>query len=150
MPLASMKLPLSSKQKSTIAIVARKAYDQQSKFTDEPFDAWRAREAVEACGKRISESTNGDFNKLLSHFENLAGNSRGALNAAMRADTEEHRQIMHAICQMCYAAGKGPGYAETIFARVFKVPMTQGTPEQLHKLRMTLKKRFRNTSQDNS
>lgn len=143
MPIASMLIPLSNKQKSTLAIVARKAHVKHGSFEDESFDDWRAREAVEACGKRISEASNGDYNTLLAHFENLAGNARAALDATMRADTDEHRQAMHVIDELLAQGGHKRAYAEKICQSVNRCSLADATPAQLNRLRMTLKKRVR-------
>lgn len=143
MSIPSMNKPLSNLQKATLSQVAKQGYlrAKEHDLTDLSESEWRAGEAIEAVGVRISEASNGHFNKLYSHFLNLAGNSGAAFKAALRDETEEARQAMHKLTKELAAANLDKSYAEAICMSVFKCSLAQATPKQLWKVMFTIRSR---------
>lgn len=72
---------------------------------DEPLEAWRRAESVRACGRRISEAVNGDFETIEAHFLALMGRTKKALESAFKADTNEERQARFKLAQLCQQRG---------------------------------------------
>jgi hypothetical protein len=138
---------LSPLQKRNIITLARAAYQiaKDNDLTDLPFDKWRHNESQKACGTTVSKATNGDFNKLKAHFLNLKGDSKGALEALQRDATEAQRQAMHALDRELTARNLTRAYVETICQDTFHCPLRQATPEQLIKLRYTIRSRRKAT-----
>jgi hypothetical protein len=110
---------LTKKQKTTLAIIARDAWlkHHNSGATEEPFDAWRKREAIAACGHSISEAPKRCFNDLYAHFLTMKGEAAQAFERHTGPSNEE-RQLRYLITQAAqrlgianaktYAAGKSP------------------------------------------
>jgi hypothetical protein len=72
---------LTPRQRKWIEGEARGAFRKMegAGATDETYNDWRVREAIKACGFRISEAPRAAFDDLLSHFEALNGKPEKAL-----------------------------------------------------------------------
>jgi len=138
----SMNVPLTGKQKGELSRLAKLAWQRFKGLglTDETESDFRGREAVECegVGCRVSEAKNGHFEKLESHFKNLAGNSAGALDAELRSQTAEVRQARHKLDQLLAEKGHVTGYAEVICQSTYKCSLSKATAEQLLNLRNTI------------
>lgn len=134
---------LSQLQKRLLITLAREAYAiaTHAGLTELTFDEWRHNECHGACGTTISKAVNGDFNKLKSHFLNLKGDSRGALEALDKDATEATRQAMHALDRELGDRGLPRAYAEAICRDTFHCDLSKATPEQLLKVRFTVRSR---------
>jgi hypothetical protein len=66
---------------------------------------FRRRESVEACGRRISEAVNGDFELIEARFLMLMGRTKRALESAIKADTNDERQARWKLAQICKERG---------------------------------------------
>ena len=135
--------PLSNSQKAALAQIARAGWSRQVSLalTGETADAWRAREAIECCGKRISEATARDFEALMSHFLNLAGDTKGAMRYALKAHSAPRTQALWRLDRELERAGLPRSYAETICASVFKCSLTEADPAQVKKVMFTVRHR---------
>jgi hypothetical protein len=109
---------LSKGEKTHLAIEARKAYAKMegNGATDESFDEFRHRIALQACGRRISEALRADYS---------------ALAAA------------HKLKQALSAAGLADGYAATICLQQFKTGIESASTKQLWSLFYTITNRGR-------
>jgi len=140
-----MSKPLSRNQKSTIVQIAKRGYDRAKalQLTEEAFDAWRARESIDAVQRRISEAVAGDFEPLMAHFLNLAGESKEALRWAMKATQTATSQAMWRLKQELAKAELPITYAETISLSVNKCSLSDASPEGLKRVMMTIRSRSR-------
>lgn len=145
MPLPSMTIPLSNAQKGDISRVAKEAWQRYKSLglTDETEKEFRAREAIEHVKCRVSEAVNGQYNHLMAHFHNLAGNTQAALDHLRRAETDERRQAMHKLDSELKRSGLDRTYAEAICRDQNKCPLSKSTPEQLRHLMFTIRNRKR-------
>lgn len=133
---------LSKLQKTTLIMLARKAFDRIDDGTGD-FGEWRTQQAQIACGKRISEATNDDYNRLKSHFYNLGGNSGAAFKATMADGSEGTRRAMHNLEAALYTFGLKMPYAESICRDQFRCSLAQATAEQIEKVMFTVNTRGR-------
>lgn len=104
---------LSSKQRTTLARIGRECYDVLNKAgaIDEPFDAWRKRVAIAACGRSISQANNDDWDPILIAFYTSAGRADKALDLAMSRVTNSQRTLWHRITQALASADLPDSYA---------------------------------------
>lgn len=141
MTARALALPLSNKQKGTLSTFSRTAWlrDKALGLTDLSEDKYRANEALECHGKRISQSRNGDYLRLLVHFANLAGDTKTAMDAAQKMQTEAHTSAMWRLGE---ALAKHPSYsmatARELCFDAYKITLEKATPEQIDKVTMTI------------
>ena len=140
-----MKARLSKNQITTLIIPARRAHAYRvarGEIVGVDFDTWR-REEVERCtGKPgLRACDNSDFNRLLAHFESLAGEDGRAMDALVREATEPRRQAEAALVLAMDRAGLGPAYVEKIARDKFKCAVTDASVRQLHQLIITVNAR---------
>jgi len=135
--------PLSTLQKRAILALARSAYEiaREHDLTDLPFDEWRHTESVKACGTTISKASNGDYNKLKAHFQNEKGDTKGALESLDKDATDAYRTARHALDRELALRSLPPEYVEKICRDEFNCDLKSATPEQLIKLRFTVRNR---------
>lgn len=82
-------------QKARLAILARQAFDRlgaEDRASQTP-DQYRRAQVAVACGKAgLRLCSQIDYRRVEGHFLNLINETGKALNALMRAETEERRQ----------------------------------------------------------
>jgi hypothetical protein len=113
--------PLTPKQRGYLAQLAKQAhtYLTGKGAIDEPFDAWRRREAMEASsGFTISEAPRRCFDDLEQHFLTLAGKTGKALERALGPDNDM-RNLEQQISVAARTAGVHPAYVQGICKRMF-------------------------------
>lgn len=112
--------PLSSKQRGYLGTLATQAYRYLTSkgAIDEPEKEWRHREAISACGFRISEAPSNRFDALEQHFLTLAGKSGRALERALGPDNDM-RNLEQQIAVAARTAGAHPAYVQGICKRMF-------------------------------
>lgn len=142
-PIPTLSKPLSNLQKATLSQWAKKGYTRAKELdlTDEREADWRGREAIAACGRRISEATNGDYLILLTHFQNLAGDSGKAFSSAIRAESDPHRQALYKLREELRKAGLEESYAEKICMDTNRCTIAQATSKQVWNLMYTVRNR---------
>lgn len=119
---------LTPKQRSYLAQLAKTAHTTLTRCgaIDEPFDAWRKREAMQASkGFTISEAPKHCFDDLEQHFLALAGKSAQAFDRAL-GPTNEERTLQHEIDAHALDAGVGERYVAGICRRMFGTPKWSG------------------------
>ena len=136
---------LSPKQKGVISQMAKKAFDRVFRFEDDrpDLDAWRAEQAVKACGVRVSAAQQKHYNRLRSHFAELAGDSGSALRHELRGQDELKRQHRFNLDAALHKYAFAPGYAEAICREMFHVKLDDASEEQLRNLVITVNARGR-------
>lgn len=142
--------PLSSGkggQRSTLARVAKEAYNRLERGLGESFDDWRKAEAREctrklpnapADGWSISEAPAWTFNALFAHFKALKGETDVAMDYLTGPDTEM-RNYAHLIGEAELEAGVTPEYSAGICRQMFGIPAPK-TPDQAVAVLTALKK----------
>jgi hypothetical protein len=138
--------PLSNQQKGVLAQVARRAYDRLvagNEISNIKFDDWRRDECERAVGKPgLRECDNGHYNRLLSHFESLAGEDGRALNALVREQTEPKRQAEAVLLSELRKANLPLTYAEKLARDKFRgVGVLDCDARQLWQLIYTVRNR---------
>lgn len=124
--------PLTPKQRGYLAQLAKQAhtYLTGKGAIDEPFDAWRKQEAMEASGGfTISEAPSRAFDALEQRFLMLAGKTEKALERALGPENDM-RQLAHEIGVAQRQAGVTPGYVAGICKRMFDGATTWGNARQ--------------------
>jgi hypothetical protein len=115
---------LKNNQKAEIGILAKQAYAKAVKhgLTDGLKETpWRHREAINACGLRISEASQQHYNELVSHFSQLAGQQGRAFGAEMRKGTDPLRIALFKLREELAKQGLADGYAASIAKHKFQV-----------------------------
>jgi hypothetical protein len=146
---------LTNPQIRPLILAAKRAYDIAHKhgLTDLNFEEWRHEEAVKATtlefspGVTISQAVNGDFNKLKAHFLNLAGDTKGALEALNRDATEAYRNALWALDRELSNRGLTRGYAEKICQDTYHCDLKNAKPQQLVNLSNTIRSRRNHATQ---
>jgi ABC-type arginine transport system ATPase subunit len=112
---------LSPKQRTMLTQIAARGWRKMSdaKAIDEPFDDWRTREAVAACGARISQAPASAFDDLFEHFKVLSGAVVQAFDIAMGPENER-RQWIFKIRKDLEMASLADEYALSIAQDKFK------------------------------
>ena len=137
-----MKL-LTNSQKADVSRVARLAWSRAAQIglTGETEKAWRQREAMECCGRRVSEAADEDYCALMSHFWNLAGDVKNALLWAARSEDQLKRRAMHRLKQELHKKKLPLSYAESICRDVAKCALSGATASQLKLVAVTVRNR---------
>lgn len=115
---------LKNHQKAEIGILAKQAFAKAEKhgLNDGLSEKdWRHREAIKACGLRISEASQQHYNELVSHFSQLAGQQGRAFGAEMRKGTDALRIALFKLRAELAKQGLDDGYAASIAKHKFKV-----------------------------
>lgn len=100
------QVPLSNEQKGYLSRLAKEAYQRLLHVgaldpDEENETAFRQRETLEVCGRRISEALNGDFEDIEARFLMLKGDTKRAFASAMKGDTNEERQARWKLALLC-------------------------------------------------
>lgn len=113
---------LSLAQKKALAQVARRAFSRQRALAlgrgaawEHKDDEWRQAEVMRAVGKAgLRCCGNDDYEAVMAHFLDLAGDSGKALDWAMRDATKDRRQAEAVLVKTMAEAGLTPAYVERI------------------------------------
>lgn len=148
-----MPASLSNQQKRDISIAARRAYtgwpereafeaiNSEMSRTD-CFEAWRRVEQGKAVGiQSLREMTQAHFNRVLAHFEELAGDAAGAARRRGRDQDNGRRIALHKLKEACQAADVGLTYAATICRTQYRCGLDEATEKQLWNLFYTVRNR---------
>ncbi|WP_397379657.1 UvrB/UvrC motif-containing protein [Prosthecobacter sp.] len=95
-------------QKGYLAQLAKEAFvflTAKGAIEGETEKEFRQRESIEACGRRISEAVNGDFELIEARFLMLMGRTKRALESAIKADTNPERQARFKLAELCKERG---------------------------------------------
>lgn len=136
--------PLTPKQRGYLAQLAKQAhaYLTSKSAIDEPFDAWRKREAMHASsGFTISEAPRRCFDDLEQHFLMLAGKSGKAMERALGPDNDM-RNLEQQIAVAARTAGVTPAYVQAICRRMHGAD-TWSNAKQAKAVLVALKKKSR-------
>jgi hypothetical protein len=135
--------PLSNSQKADISRVARLGWTRAVKLalTDETEKAWRQRESIACCGRRVSEALDDDYCALMSHFWNLVGDTKNALLWAGRAESTPKRRAMFRLEKELAKKQLPRSYAEAICQDVAKCSLAQADARHLRLVAITLRNR---------
>lgn len=146
---------LTNHQKAEISRVARIGWNRakELELTTEKEADWRGREAVEATtvtlenetlpGRRVSAAYDDDYETLMAHFHNLAGNGAEALKWALQASTAKKRRALFALDVALKSAKLSRVYASTLCRDFWNCTLDQATPDQLQKVIITVRTRAR-------
>jgi len=144
-----MPAPLTNRQKAYLAQLCRRAFNRQAALAHGRGDAWeideeqwRHDQVARATGKLgLRCCSQLDYKAVESAFLDLAGEHGRAFDAAVRAQTERHRQAEAKLLENLRAYGFDPTYAEPICRNMFKCSVLEATTEQLWKLCFTIRTR---------
>lgn len=95
-------------QKGYLSQLAKEAFQfltAKGAMEGETEKEFRQRESIEACGRRISEAVNGDFELIEARFLMLMGRTKRAFESAVKADTNPERQARFKLAQLCEERG---------------------------------------------
>lgn len=129
----SEKWLLSRDQKLVLVKLAQTAWVRSGAAkADESEEAFRQREALAACGRRISQATQKDYNALKSHFLQLAGDTAGAFDAQMKVSISDYNVALYKLRAELAKHKLTDSYAVAILSRKYKVSGLQwATAKQL-------------------
>jgi hypothetical protein len=148
-----MPASLSNYQKRDIAIVAKRAYDAwegreafEAINSDQPrtkcLEAWRHVEQGKAVGiQSLTEMTQHHFNRVLAHFQSLAGDTQAATRARVRDASNGARIARHKLDTELRIRGLGADYAATICQSKYRCTLAQASEKQLWSLYYDVRKR---------
>lgn len=124
---------ISKDERSELAIEARKAFKklEGNGATDETFDEFRHRIAINACGRRISEALRGDYGKIAAAFAAISGNTGRAIRIAVRSETEGRRIALVKLTELLHGLGHEISYAAPLLWNFYKVRLEDATSKQL-------------------
>ena len=101
-------VPLTNEQKGYLSRLAKEAFaflTAKGAIEDETEKEFRQRESIDACGRRISEAVNGDFEDLEGRFFLLMGRTKQAFSSVIKAETNDERQARWKLAQLCQQRG---------------------------------------------
>jgi hypothetical protein len=127
---------LTNDERQRLARVGREAwlYMKGKGATDESFDEFRHRIAIQACGRRISEAIRSDFNLIKAAFEAILGRTKAAVRSAERSLTEGKRIAVHKLRSLLESQGRHESYATPLFRSMYKTTMEAATAAQVWKV----------------
>ena len=138
--------PLSNRQKADIGIAARQAYlawDGRGMFervnsnltATDCFAAWRHVEQGKVVGiQSLREMHQGHYNRVLAHFEELAGDKASATKRRGRDADNDRRVALYKLNQALQERGLEVGYVAVICRTKYKCELSQATAAQIWKL----------------
>lgn len=134
--------PLSRKQKSMLCALARKAAAASgAPETGEAHAEWRRDVCVAACGRRISEATQRNWNDLKAAFEMGAGRPEAAFETHFRGVDNPRRVAMFHLQQALGEKQLPAAYAEAIARRQYKRGLSELSARELWNLVYTIRNR---------
>lgn len=139
--------PLSNAQKGAVSRVAKVAWKRATELglTELSESDWRGAEARDCCMRRVSEAHAEDFEALMGHFCNLAGDSAAALEWLEKARKRPGVQALWRLTQELARTGKPMAYAEAVCLNTQGVKLSQADPATLRKVMFTIRNRAHTT-----
>ncbi len=124
---------LTSKERQELAILAREAWLKMTGAgaTDESFDEFRHRIAIQACGRRITEAIRSDFNLIKAAFAAIVGRTKQAINAAERSLTEGKRIAVNKLTKLLTSQERHISYSAPLFRSMYKTTLEDATTKQV-------------------
>jgi hypothetical protein len=124
---------LSNRQKANICILSREAFEKQKhSWISIELSEWRRHQQFLAVGKdSLRDCVQGDYLKLVAHFQNLKGEPGRALKTHMRDAVQEKRIALRKLETECGLRGLDTGYPAKICRNKFKCGLDDATPRQL-------------------
>ena len=98
---------------------------------EETEEAFRRRMAIQACGRRISEALNGDYNLIMAALKSAMGDVKGALHHADRHGTDPKRIALNKLTEVLAAQGRNIGYAIPFLKRTRHVTLESATAKDI-------------------
>ncbi len=134
--------PLSNKQKGIICEVARRAFDRMLDSgslepradicISEHFKVWRRAEQLKTVGKpTLTACIQDDYNLLMAHFLDLAGEVEDALRYQEAAALDPKRLAENALREMCNKRGVTIEYANEICQQAWKLDLRDASVTQI-------------------
>lgn len=134
--------PLSNKQKGIICEVARRAFNRMLESgslepradisISEHYKTWRHAEQLKAVGRStLTACIQDDYNLLMAHFLNLAGEVEDALRYQEAAALDPKRLAENALREICKKRGVRIEYANEICQQAWKVDLRDASIEQI-------------------
>jgi hypothetical protein len=146
---------LDNGQKARIAILAKEAF-QKTPNAERPtsnleFEEWRHEQQFLAVGKEsLLDCVQGDYLKIVAHFEDLAGESGRAVKTHM-ADAVTPRAIaMLKLETACEERGIKIEYPAKICRVQYKCALEAASPNQLWQLVFTVRNRRKKLTADHA
>lgn len=128
-------------EKRELAIAARSAFKvlEGHGATDESFDEFRHRIAMNACGRRISEALRGDYSHIMAMFCAISGDTTRAFHRAMRGETEGRRIAAKKLEELLKEQGRDISYCYPLFTNMHKTTLEQANAKQVWSVFFSLK-----------
>lgn len=137
--------PLTRGQKARLCILAKRAADRAGLPESGPeHDAWRAEEAVDCCGRRISAALQRHWPALHARFADLAGDVATAFKTLVAESGNPRRVALWKLRKALEEAGLDESYAAKICRDQYKCRPDEATAPQLWRLVFTVKNRGAN------
>ncbi len=124
---------LDTGEKRVLSQLARRAWQfmKRNGATDEKEEEFRRRISLQACGRRISEATRGDWSDIAAAFCIILGQVVPALRHAERAGTSAKRIAEHKLTELLKEMGHDISYSEPLFKRMYKTTREQASAKQV-------------------
>lgn len=132
---------LTLREKRELAMAARAAYKVMEGHgaTDETFDEFRLRLAMQACGRRISEALRGDYSNLMAMFTSISGETSRSFHSAMRGETEGRRIAQKKLEDLLREQERDISYSYPLFKNMHKTTLEQASSKQIWSVFFSLK-----------
>lgn len=127
--------PLTKRQKWRLSDLAESVYlflQRAGQIQGEDLKAWRGRIAMEACGKRISQASHGDYKLIQAALLHARGREEDARRVQIQAKATPAAIALHQLRELCRETHTPLAYAETLAKRFYKgTPLQDLTARQL-------------------
>lgn len=142
---------LSNDQKRILSNLARRAFNLEgakARGRGETWDGsataevdWRHAQVGKAVGKiGLRCCDQADYKIVEAHFLALLGETGKAMNALVRSQTNERRQIEHKICEVLATMRKPINYAASTCKQMFRTSLEDASVDQLWRIFYALNK----------
>lgn len=135
--------PLSNHQKWKLSELAAAVYHylrSQGELVGEDLKTYRGRIATQACSKRISQASHGDFMLIQAAFLHERGRIEEAKRALVKAAGTGKAIAMNALRKLCADTNTPPRHAHTMAKRFYKgAALTDLTAEQVWSIFYTIR-----------
>ncbi|MHB1079792.1 MAG: hypothetical protein ACYC67_10330 [Prosthecobacter sp.] len=135
--------PLSNHQKWKLSELAASVYSylrSQGELAGENLKDYRQRIATQACSKRISQASHGDFMLIQAAFLHERGRIEEAKRALVKAAGTAHAIAMNALRKLCADTQTPPSHAHTMAKRFYKgAALTDLTADQVWSIFYTIR-----------
>lgn len=135
--------PLSNHQKWKLSELAASVYHylrSQGELVGKDLKSYRRRIATQACRKRISQASHGDFMLIQAAFLHERGRIEEAKRALVKAAGTAHAIAMNALRKLCADTQTPPSHAHTMAKRFYKgAALTDLTADQVWSIFYTIR-----------